>query len=54
MVDRAAGVKWPGYPWLWPASAMTWNGKKMRWYAVRQDIPSEFVVGWRLVRSRGD
>lgn len=36
-LKRSRTNKWPGYPYLWPASP---NG----WYALRRPIPPEFIV----------
>lgn len=35
--------KWPGWPWLWPAHGMEWEGKSTDWFALREPIPAAFV-----------
>lgn len=36
---------WDGFPYLWKPTDMDWEGSKTRWWALRQPIPAEFIVG---------
>lgn len=35
---------WDGFPYLWKPSMLSWEGKPTRWWALRQPLPSEFIV----------
>jgi hypothetical protein len=34
---------WPGYPYLWKPTPITWEGKSTKWYALKQPLPPEFI-----------
>lgn len=48
---RSQGGKWAGWPYLWPAHDLLWEGKKTKWYALRQPLPPEFILKIEPVRT---